>query len=259
VARPVCPDQANNQRLDFPGHSPSLFRVGLSFAGLQKYTSGLACLQCIVLARTPTNPEPGWRGTRRFWHSRTMEHNDLLTKVAVWPQLLDAQSCERAIALAQTFPAVEGRVGTADVENSDLRRSQIWFFNPGPETEFIFAPLRSALQQLNEGFRLEVSDFSTGCQIARYSSEVKGHYSWHIDLGTGRFSRRKLSLSVQLSAAKDYEGGDLQFHLSGLDENKMRQQGTLIAFPSFHEHRVTPVTRGERFSLVAWVDGPPYR
>ena len=47
--------------------------------------------------------------------------------------------------------------------------------------------------------------------------------------------------------------------MSGLDKEKMRQQGTLIAFPSFLEHRVTPVTRGERFSLVAWMDGPPYR
>jgi PKHD-type hydroxylase len=64
---------------------------------------------------------------------------------------------------------------------------------------------------------------------------------------------------VQLSAADVYEGGDLEFHLSGLDRTRMRRQGTLIAFPSFHEHRVTPVTRGQRFSLVAWVDGPPFR
>jgi hypothetical protein len=48
-------------------------------------------------------------------------------------------------------------------------------------------------------------------------------------------------------------------HLSGLDRERMRQQGTLIAFPSFLEHRDAPVTRVERFSLVAWVDGPPYR
>ena len=188
-----------------------------------------------------------------------MDYNDILTKAAVWPQLLDAESCARAIALAQRFPATQGRVGTADVENDEIRRSQIWFFNPGPETNFIFTPLRDALQQLNKGFCLDLTDFGTGCQIARYSSEFKGHYNWHIDLGTGRFSRRKLSLTVQLSAADAYEGGDLEFHLSGLDRVQMRQQGALIAFPSFHEHRITPVTRGERFSLVAWVDGPPYR
>ena len=88
---------------------------------------------------------------------------------------------------------------------------------------------------------------------------VCSNYDWHIDLGTGRFSRRKISLSVQLSVASAYEGGELEFHISGLDREKMRQQGALIAFPSFLEHRVTPVTQGVRFSLVAWVDGPPYR
>lgn len=188
-----------------------------------------------------------------------METNDILTQVAVWPNLFDAQTCERAIELAQMFPANQGRVGTGDTEQTEIRRSEIWFFNPGPETQFIFGPLNEALKQLNQGYRLELTEFGTGCQIARYSSDVKGHYTWHIDLGTGRFSRRKLSLSVQLSPADAYDGGDLEFHLSGLDRQAMRQQGTMIAFPSFHEHRITPVTRGERFSLVAWVDGPPYR
>lgn len=188
-----------------------------------------------------------------------MNHNDLMTKVAVWPRLFDGASCARAVALARSFPAVEGRVGSADIESKDIRRSQVWFFNPSPQTDFIFGPLRQALEHLNRGYGFEVTDFGTGCQIARYSSEVQGHYDWHIDLGTGRFSLRKISMSVQLSAADAYDGGDLEFHVSGLDRRKMRQQGTLIAFPSYLEHRVTPVSRGERFSLVAWMDGPPYR
>lgn len=200
-----------------------------------------------------------WHPDARFWHAWRVLYNDLLTKVAVLPALLDPASCSRAIALAQRFPATEGRVGPSDAEQSSIRRSQIWFFNPGPETDFIFAALRKAVKHVNQGFQLEVTDFGTGCQIARYSAEVQGHYDWHIDLGTERFSRRKLSLSLQLSPSDAYEGGDLEFHLSGLDRMRMRQQGTLVAFPSFHEHRVTPVTRGERYSLVAWVDGPPYR
>jgi PKHD-type hydroxylase len=200
-----------------------------------------------------------WHPGAGFWHAWRVQHNDLLTKVAVLPALLDPASCTRAIALAQRFAPTEGRVGARDVEQSRIRRSQIWFFDPAPETDFIFAPLRKAVQHLNQGFQLELTDFGTGCQIARYSADVQGHYDWHIDLGTERFSRRKLSLSVQLSPSDAYEGGDLEFHLSGLDRMRMRQQGTLVAFPSFHEHRVTPVTRGERFSLVAWVDGPPFR
>lgn len=188
-----------------------------------------------------------------------LEYNDVLTKVAVLPDVFDAATCDRAIALARRFPAAAGRVGAEDARKDKIRRSDIWFFDPTPETEFIFSTLQGAVEYVNRGFGLDLTTFGTGCQIARYSSDVRGHYDWHIDLGTGRFSRRKLSLTVQLSAADAYEGGDLEFHLSGLDSARMRKQGTLIAFPSFHEHRVTPVTRGERFSLVAWVDGPPFR
>lgn len=188
-----------------------------------------------------------------------MDHNDAITKVAVLPRLLDPAGCARAVELAQRFPAAEGRVGTGDQQRSEIRRSQIWIFEPAPETEFIFRPLRDAVLQLNQGYRFELAGFATGCQIARYHESDQGHYDWHIDLGTGRFSRRKLSLSIQLSPADGYAGGDLDFHLSGLDRARMREQGTLIAFPSYLEHRVAPVTRGERFSLVAWIEGPPYR
>jgi PKHD-type hydroxylase len=188
-----------------------------------------------------------------------MRYNDLLTKVAVLPDCLDPAACARAVELAQRFPPTDGRVGTSDVKQEEIRRSQIWFFDAGPELDFIFAPLHEAVRRVNEGFCLDLTGFGTGCQIARYSSDVQGHYDWHIDLGTGRFSTRKLSLTLQLSAPESYRGGDLEFHLSGLDRTRMRQQGTLIAFPSFHEHRVTPVTQGERFSLVAWADGPPFR
>ncbi len=124
-------------------------------------------------------------------------------------------------------------MGTDDVQSAEVRRSQIWFFEPSPETEFIFGPLKKAAQMLNQGYQFDISGFGTGCQIARYTADVKGHYDWHIDLGTGRFSQRKLSLSVQLSAADGYDGGDLDFQLRGIDGMQMGQLGTLFDFPWF--------------------------
>ena len=188
-----------------------------------------------------------------------MEFNDAVTRVAVHTLLFDAAACAQAIELAQRSPPVPGRVGTDEIQRGEVRRSQIWFFDPAPATDFIFAPLHDAVVHLNQNYGFDLTGFATGCQISRYSAEDRGHYDWHIDLGIGRFSRRKLSVSVQLSPADAYDGGDLEFHLTGLDRVSMRQQGTLVAFPSFLQHRVTPVTRGERYSLVAWIDGPPYR
>jgi PKHD-type hydroxylase len=73
---------------------------------------------------------------------------------------------------------------------------------------------------------------------------------------------RKLSVTVQLSAPGDYEGGD--FHLRDLYNKKditlkgTRDRGTIIVFPSILLHRVTPVTEGHRYSLVQWYDGPDF-
>ena len=52
-------------------------------------------------------------------------------------------------------------------------------------------------------------------------------------------------------------GGDFEFNkdIGKLDQNKMRQKGTILVFPSFLYHRVTEVTEGERFSLVGWYEG----
>ena len=71
-------------------------------------------------------------------------------------------------------------------------------------------------------------------------------------------SARKLSLSVQLSDGADYDGGDLRFP-GPTDEPAPRERGALIAFPSFVTHRVEPVTRAERLSLVSWISGRPFR
>ena len=97
--------------------------------------------------------------------------------------------------------------------------------------------------------------FFEGVQVASYSGG--GHYGWHMDVGQGVVSTRKLSISVQLSDPADYDGGELEFLASG--DCGPRTQGTLIAFPSFLVHRVRPVTRGTRWSLVSWVAGPSFR
>lgn len=72
----------------------------------------------------------------------------------------------------------------------------------------------------------------------------------------GENSTRKLSMSIQISAPEDYEGGDLEFFK--VSDATTRQRGSVIFFPSFLHHRIIPVARGRRYSLVAWAHGDAF-
>jgi PKHD-type hydroxylase len=82
-------------------------------------------------------------------------------------------------------------------------------------------------------------------------------YGWHQDYG-GEISR-KLSLVLQLSDPSEYEGGNLQVKTSSEPQTVKKQRGFIAAFPSYVLHQVTPVTKGNRQSLVAWVSGPQFK
>jgi PKHD-type hydroxylase len=78
---------------------------------------------------------------------------------------------------------------------------------------------------------------------------------------------RKISMTLNLNPSGQYEGGDLKFDF-GLNVPKknrfhtceeIRPQGSIIAFPSFLDHCVTPVTSGTRYSLVLWTLGDPWK
>jgi PKHD-type hydroxylase len=93
--------------------------------------------------------------------------------------------------------------------------------------------------------------------LTRYSDG--DFFNWHLDFGAGEISARKLSMTIQLSDPDEYEGGDLQFMINEKIVTAPREKGTLIIFPSFMIHRVTPIIRGTRQSIVGWVSGPPFR
>ena len=93
--------------------------------------------------------------------------------------------------------------------------------------------------------------------IMRYQ-ERGDHNDWHIDIGHSVNGSRKLGFTVQLSGSSEYDGGDLEFLNAEYDRDVVRQRGTMILFPAYFAHRVTPVTRGERLALVGWLHGDSY-
>ena len=115
---------------------------------------------------------------------------------------------------------------------------------------------------------------SESCQFTKYSKSQ--HYTWHQDSWNKPYDRpknfehgliRKLSVTLSLADGNSYEGGDLEFDMRNNGDSTsniqrpeiVRNKGTIVVFPSFVWHRVTPVTKGTRYSLVVWNLGLPFR
>ena len=98
--------------------------------------------------------------------------------------------------------------------------------------------------------------FSDALQYTVYGPGHK--FDWHVDIGAGAASNRKLSMTIQLSDASAYEGGALQF-ISAPDLAMPKTRGTAVLFPAYLAHRVSDVTSGIRHSLVGWAAGAPFR
>lgn len=147
---------------------------------------------------------------------------------------------------------------TGEKQEDSIRKSQIKWMPPElDKTEWIYEKLMSfALNANLELWRFDLSTIRDAIQYTEYDGNEEGGYDWHMDMGRFPYSHRKVSITVQLSDPDDYEGGDLEIWTGGVEPIKApRQKGAVVVFPSFLMHRVTPVTKGVRKSLVLWVGG----
>ena len=144
-------------------------------------------------------------------------------------------------------------------ENVNVRRSQVTIVTKKESNHWLYQRVWEAAGEFNQRFfSADIRGFDGNIQIARYDSSDQGFYDWHQDFSEAA-PERKISISVQLSRPEDYEGGDLELLFQNQPYQTERALGTFIAFPSFILHRVTPVTRGTRWSLVAWIRGPQWK
>lgn len=151
-------------------------------------------------------------------------------------------------------------VGGDPAELAKVRVTQVAWIARRPECEWLYAKLDQLVLRLNQlAFRFDLFGLLENMQYTVYAESEGGHYNWHVDQGGEVIpQKRKISISLQLTDEHQYEGCDLE--LVGKDIlMASRRRGTLIAFPAYVLHRVTPITRGTRKSLVAWVSGPDFR
>ena len=143
--------------------------------------------------------------------------------------------------------------------NTSIRESHIVMFpNNDEEIFWLFRKITDLINQVNRdcfGYDLNCIEL---LQFTNYDSSTQGFYKRHVDLAYGVLCR-KLSFTIQLSDENSYEGGDFCFHSSPIPIILPKKRGTLLCFPSFTLHEVTPVTKGVRNSLVGWILGPNFK
>jgi len=148
--------------------------------------------------------------------------------------------------------------GDGGYHDKKYRKSNVKWIYFSEETKWLFVKLMKLIQSTNNiHWNFDLVMAREPIQYTEYTDD--GHYDWHIDAGGGYMNQRKVSVSVLLSDPNEYDGGDLQIWPGGEIKTAEKVLGGVTLFPSCLLHRVTPVTKGVRKSLVFWVGGIPYR
>ena len=149
---------------------------------------------------------------------------------------------------------------TCENLNLEERNSKVSWINCTQETSWLYERMAKVARTINAQFyNFDLYGFVEDMQFTTYNAEEKSHYSWHIDMTETSPSPRKLAMILQLSDPSDYEGGEVEIWTGGKPETLSKEKGFIALFPSYMLHRVTPVTRGVRRSLVVWIAGPPFK
>tara|TARA_X000001382_G_scaffold91585_1_gene66121 strand:+ start:838 stop:1398 length:561 start_codon:yes stop_codon:yes gene_type:complete len=186
-----------------------------------------------------------------------MKRNIIIARNAIDPALCNEiiQRAQKDFSTASTF---QGVVPT-------VRRSEVSWFNGSIRYLNIYIPILTLIEKVNAQFyNFDLWD-PESFQITKYDEKNQGFYEPHVDQSFDQTTPdqhvRKLSLSIQLTPPDYYEGGTFEFPD---DKEKFVVedsvgQGTVVFFPSYVKHGVQPVTKGTRYSLVCWVNGPNFR
>ena len=173
------------------------------------------------------------------------------------------KQCEMIIAAGRAEPKQEAGVGNKEgikggVIDTKTRTSHISWI-PFKKMVDMYKDIESTMKTTNGnhfGF-----DGMTISEMAQYTEYPQGgFYEWHVDNDVNFKHEppvRKISMTCLLSPESEFEGGDLELGKPG-NIAKLKQ-GHAIFFASFINHRVTPVIRGNRKSLVMWFGGPPFK
>ena len=198
-----------------------------------------------------------------------MKKNDKFEFLIYRKNFLSNEECDKIIKSLDTEDLTEGEL-VGDYEggiiNENVRKTlnkDIIFdrINKPFDDKVLFNKIESALKIANiQYFNYDVEGLDK-LRFLKYG--IGGRYEWHTDYGRHECSMRKLTGIIQLSDSDEYEGGDFEFGLTDTEGSGLlkgnRDKGCLLVFPSFLSHRVAPLTKGKRYSIITWLEGNTFR
>lgn len=170
---------------------------------------------------------------------------------------LPLELCDLACDEYMALPARDATMGADGKELSHINRNTTVRF---AQPEHWFGNILRgyglrANKECKWGFDIEDHE---AVQFASY--KVDQHYGWHVDNFplAGLPTDRKVSVVCLMNDPSEFEAGDLQLRLYS-EYTAPLVKGSVIAFPSIIEHRVTPVTSGTRITATMWLNGPRFK
>ena len=170
------------------------------------------------------------------------------------PSKLPPRFIEEIIKEIESCDQKDSVVSRQDVLNKSIRSSKQTWMN---WDNWIAGICYNMMISANNGFfHYDLNHFDSGIQATIYTEG--DHYDWHTDpLPFEDGKERKLSMSLLLN--EEYEGGELELELKPWHTILKPSAGEALIFPAWIPHRVLPVTKGRRNSVVAWMNGPHWK
>ena len=168
---------------------------------------------------------------------------------------LGDEMVEQVVEELRAKETIDATMGADGAEtNLETRKTKVHFAEAGYWLEGTFQQF-AAQANLECGWQYDVTGYER-VQFAEY--DVGHHYTWHTDTFalSGKPEDRKITVVCLLN--DDFLGGDFEVRLYS-DYRAPLKKGSMIAFPSILEHRVTPILSGKRYSATMWFNGPRFR
>ena len=175
--------------------------------------------------------------------------------------LFTPDQCRQIIECGRRQPPQKAQVGMGKPGGGLDTKKRITTISwiPFKEMPEMYDQINVFIQKANRNhFGFNNIQITENAQFTEYPKG--GFYDWHMDSDVNMQHEppvRKISMTVLLSPENQFEGGDLELMAPG--KYAKLKQGHAICFASFLNHRVAPVTRGVRQSLVMWFGGTPFR